>query len=78
MDQSDKATTRGRSRGETNTENCSLFGPQRICREFREKMNADDDDGTVEFARAHTLVKMAKCDFASDCCVLFLFFIPES
>ena len=26
----------------------------------------------------HTLVKMAKCDFASDCCVLFLFFIPES
>ena len=54
MDQSDKATIRGRARGETYTDNCSLFGPQRICREFREKMNADDDDGTEEFARAQT------------------------
>ena len=56
MDQTDQAVTGGGGRGKADQENCSCspFGPQGICREFREKINDDDDEGAVEFARAQT------------------------
>ena len=53
MDPADQTTTGG-GRGKAVQGNLAPFGPQRICREFREKINNDDDEGAVEFARAQT------------------------
>ena len=53
MDPADQTTTGG-GRGKAVQGNLAHFGPQRICREFREKINNDDDEGAVEFARAQT------------------------